>query len=99
MRSRKAPRAYHRAAPLLHLAPVCFPSPQQETAVIDGSDRVEFEDVDVFACSDIVILCRINGKDVAVTPRTMLPGTQVARTGDRGRLVLSRAVAVDLELV
>ena len=64
----------------------------------DGSDRVEFADVDVFASSDVVMLCRINGKTVAVTQRTMLPGSEVSRVGDRGRLILTRDVAIGLEL-
>jgi len=66
--------------------------------MMDGSDRVEFDDVHVFASSDVVILCSINGKAVAVTPDTVLPGTQVSRIGDRGRLVLPRRIAVDLAL-
>ena len=66
--------------------------------MMDGSDRVELADVDVFASNDIVMLCRINGKVVAVTQRTALPGTEVSRTGDRGLLVLARDVAVGLAL-
>ena len=66
---------------------------------MDGTARVEFEDVDVFASSDIVMLCHINGRKVAVTQRTVLPGSEVSRVGDRGRLVLTREVAIGLELV
>ncbi len=61
--------------------------------MMDGSDRVTFDDVQV------LLSCRVGRKFVWVPPRRMLPGTSIARAGDRGRLVLSREVALNLGLV
>ena len=61
-------------------------------------DRLPFDDVEV--TSDGVILsCRVEKQVVWVPLRRMLPGTTIARTGDRGRLVLSRAMTIALGLV
>jgi len=66
--------------------------------MMDGSDRVTFDDVEV-ASDGVILSCRVGKKVVWVPPRRMLPGTTVARRGDRGRLVLSREVALNLGLV
>ena len=67
---------------------------------MDGSDRVTFEDVEVTRDGGGVILsCRVGKKMVGVPPRRMLSGTTIARTGDRGRLVLSREMALNLGLL
>jgi hypothetical protein len=59
---------------------------------------VTFDDVEV--TSDGVILsCRVRKKVVRVPQQQMLPGTTIARTGDRGRLVLSRWLALNLGLI
>ncbi len=66
--------------------------------MIDGSDRLEFADVEVISNTGLLLICRIGGQRVAVPPERMLPGTEISRAGDR-RLVLSRAEAVNLGLL
>ncbi len=66
--------------------------------MVDGSDRVTFDDVEV-ASAGVMLSCRVGKKVVWVTPRRMLPGTTIAHTGDRGRLVLSRELALNLGLI
>ena len=66
--------------------------------MVDGSDRVEFADVYVVSDSRFVVMCRIGNLVVAVRPSSILPGSEVKVKGDRGRLVLSREVAVSLGL-
>ena len=66
--------------------------------MIDGSDRVEFADVEVIGYRGLLLKCRVGKRSVRVPLLRMLPGTTVALVGDRGRLVLSRAVALDLGL-
>jgi hypothetical protein len=67
--------------------------------VIDGSDRVELVDVDVVSASRFVLTCRVGTRIIAVRPASLLPGTDIKVTGDRGRLVLSRKDAASLGLV
>ena len=67
--------------------------------MVDGSRRVEFDDVEVIRDANLILMCRVGTKVVAVPPLRMLPGTTIARTGDRGRLVLSRELALNLGLV
>jgi CheY-like chemotaxis protein len=66
--------------------------------MMDGSDRVEFADVHVVSANDYILTCRIGPRVVAVRLRSLLPGTEINATGDRGRLVLTRAEAVSLGL-
>ncbi len=66
--------------------------------MMDGSDRVTFDDVQVLS-DGVILSCRVGRKFVWVPPRRMLPGTSIARAGDRGRLVLSREAALNLGLV
>jgi hypothetical protein len=66
--------------------------------MIDGTKRVEFEDVEVLEAGGLVMRCRVGGKIVLVPPLRLLPGTQIRQTGDRGRLILPHDVAVDLGL-
>ena len=66
--------------------------------MMDGSDRVTFDNVEV-ASDGIILSCLVGKKVVWVPPRRMLPGTTVAHRGDRGRLVLSREVALNLGLI
>ena len=66
---------------------------------MDGSNRVEYADVEVIRDTSVILMCRVGTKVVGVPPRWMLPGTTIARTGDRGRLVLPREVALNLGLV
>ena len=66
--------------------------------MMDGSDRVTFDDVQVLS-DGVILSCRVGKKVVWVPPQRMLPGTTIARRGDRGRLVLSREVALNLGLL
>jgi hypothetical protein len=66
--------------------------------MIDGSDRVTFDNVDVVS-DGAILSCRVGKNVVWVPPRRMLPGTTIARAGDRGRLVLSRQTALNLGLI
>jgi hypothetical protein len=61
--------------------------------------RVEFEDVEVLTATDFVLRCRVEGKFVGVPALRVLPGTDVARRGDRGHLVLPLELAEQLGLV
>ena len=66
----------------------------------DGTNRVEFPDVEATGEDGLSALtCRVGGLIVAVPPFRILPGSEVWRVGDRGRLVLPRDVAVQLGLV
>ena len=61
--------------------------------MIDGTQRLQFEDVQVLAATNFILMCRIGKKFVGVPCLRALPGTEIARRGDRGRLVLPRDVA------
>jgi len=64
--------------------------------MLDGAQRVAFDDVEVVRRADLVVTCRLGTRVVTVPTRRMLPGTTIARMGDRGRLVLSRELALNL---
>ena len=66
--------------------------------MIDGSQRVEFEDVHVLGMSDLVMMCQIGDQIVKVSSLQILPGTTISGHGDRGRLVVSRRLAIALGL-
>jgi len=59
---------------------------------------VTFDNVEVISATDLVVMCDVGGRVVGVPPPQMLPGSLISRAGDRGRLVLSRATAVELGL-
>jgi hypothetical protein len=67
--------------------------------MIDGSAGVTFEDVLVIRRTDLVVICRVGARVVAVPPIRMLPGTTIQESGALGRLVLPREVALNLRLV
>jgi hypothetical protein len=67
--------------------------------MLDGPDHVTFDDVEVLS-DGVILSCRVAKKGIVwVPPRRMQSGTTIARKGDRGRLVLSREVALNLGLV
>jgi hypothetical protein len=66
--------------------------------IIDGSQRVEFDNVEVIRDGGLVLMCRVGTKVVGVRQRSVLPGPTIFGAGDRGRLVLSREVALNLGL-
>jgi hypothetical protein len=66
--------------------------------MIDGTKRIEIENVEVLDASGRLMRCRCGDRIVGVPPLRILPGTEVRWTGDRGRLVLPLEVAVNLGL-
>jgi hypothetical protein len=66
--------------------------------MIDGAQRVELDNVEVVRDTKLVLMCRVGRRIVGVSSHRMLPGTTIARQGDRGRLVLSRERALNLGL-
>jgi hypothetical protein len=66
--------------------------------MIGGSEQVEVRDVEVVAATYFTLRCIIGGRFVGVPSLKTLPGTDVARRGDRGRLILPRDVAERLGL-
>ena len=67
--------------------------------MLDGTDRVTFEDVYVLAENAAVILCGVDGNVVGIPRRRLLPGTEIAAREDHGTLVLERAFAELLHLL
>ena len=65
----------------------------------DDARHVDFADVEVLAATDFVLRCRVEGKFVGVPALRVLPGTEVARRGDRGHLVLPVDLAEKLGLI
>jgi hypothetical protein len=67
---------------------------------VDGTKRVVFDDVEVVASTQQVLLCRVSGGEMCgISPLRLLPGSEISRSGDRGRLVLALEVAKSLNLV
>jgi len=63
--------------------------------MIEVTNRVEIVDVEALDGGGLVMHCRIGNRVVWVPSLGMLPGTEIRRQGDRGRLVLAHDVAVD----
>jgi len=63
--------------------------------MIEATNRVEIADVEALDGGGLVMHCRIGNRVVWVPSLGMLPGTEIRRQGDRGRLVLAHDVAVD----
>jgi hypothetical protein len=67
--------------------------------MVDTTKRVELSDVEVLNPSGLVLRCRVGHRIFGIPPLQMLPGTEIQRSGDRGRLVLPLNVAEELGLV
>ena len=78
--------------------PTASQSQIQESVIMEGSDPVEFRDVEALSYRRLSLVCRVGSTLVSVPPRRILPGSQVRRCGDRGKLVLPKEVAVNLGL-
>jgi hypothetical protein len=63
----------------------------------DG-ERLTLEGV-LFVSNGLVPICEYRGFRFAVPFRVFEPGTTILWPGDRGKLVLARAVAKELELM
>ena len=66
--------------------------------MIEGTKQVEFADVEVLEYGGPVMCCRVGDRVVWVPALRVLPGTEIKKRGDRGRLVLPTELAVDLGL-
>jgi len=66
--------------------------------MVDGSRRVEFDDVEVIRDANLILMCRVGTTVVAVPPLRMLPGTTIWPV-ERGQLVLARELALNLGLI
>ena len=67
--------------------------------MLEAAECVEIADVEVLDGGSLVMRCRIGDRVLWVPSLGTLPGTEIARQGDRGRLVLPQDLAVDLGLV
>jgi hypothetical protein len=67
--------------------------------MVDSTNRVVFDEVEVIEHGDLALRCRIGAKVVSIPPLRVLTGSTVSYPGDCGRLVLPREVAVHLKLV
>ena len=63
-----------------------------------GAEMVQLEDV-LFISNGLVPICEYKGRRFGIPFRVLEPGSTIHAPGDRGRLVLARAVAEWLELV
>jgi hypothetical protein len=66
--------------------------------MLEATKRVEIADVEALDGGGLVMHCRIGNRVMWIPSLGMLPGTEIKRQGDRGRLVLAHDVAVDLGL-
>lgn len=64
-----------------------------------ADSSVQFDDVEVLRDGGLALLCVIGGKQVWVPKAQMLPGSQLTKAGDRGRLVVPDWFAADHGLV
>ena len=67
--------------------------------MMDGSDMVEFRNVEVLARNQHVLVCLVAGKLVSIPPGRLLPGSTIRQQGDIGTLVLTREVAEAFKLL
>jgi len=63
-----------------------------------GAELVKLEDV-LFISNGLVPICEYKGRRFSVPFRVLEPGSTIHAPGDRGTLVLARAVAEWLELL
>jgi hypothetical protein len=66
--------------------------------MLEAAHRVEIADVEVLDYGALVIRCRVGDRVVWVPSLGTLPGAELWRQGDRGRLVIPHDLAVDLGL-
>lgn len=60
---------------------------------------MEFSDALVLFDTGLSLVCLVNGIRVRVPSRLMLSPTEVRQTGQRGKLVIPRYLAVNIGLV
>ena len=60
---------------------------------------MEFSDALVLFDTGLSLVCLVNGMRVRVPSRLMLSPTEIRRTGQRGKLVIPRFLAVNIGLV
>jgi hypothetical protein len=66
--------------------------------MMDGTMRVEFE-AEVLGSTRSLMRLRVGERIVGVPPLRLLPGTEVQRAGDLGKIVLPSEVARKLGLL
>jgi len=64
-----------------------------------GVNLVELQNVELLNYNGDVLLCRVDGRVVAIPPRRLLPGSEVRQRGNAGTLVLTRESAEMLGLL
>jgi hypothetical protein len=67
--------------------------------MIDGTRRIELENVVAMSRTPSVLRCRVGPRIVCIPLWCMLPGTEVRKPSDRGRLVLPLQWAEQLRLL
>lgn len=77
--------------------PSSVSEPDSGSMMTDGSDRLEFRDVDVLGYRGVTLRCRVGTRVVSI-PLHCTPGSTMCGRGDRRRLVLMRKVAIALGL-
>ena len=60
---------------------------------------VEFLDVEVVSESDLVLCCRVAGRDYWIAHDRLITGSSIAHFGDRGTIVVARQFAEDQGLL
>ena len=63
------------------------------------SPAVEFSYAEAVELRGMNLHCLVRGRRAALSPLLIQPGSDVWRPGDRGRLVIPRWLAVELNLV
>jgi hypothetical protein len=61
-------------------------------------DEVAIEDVEVIGETELTLICRIRGRRVMIPRLQIDRRSTVRRVGDRGRLIVPRWLADDLDL-
>ena len=63
------------------------------------TQTMEFADVEIVHINSLMAMCRVDNRIVAVPLGRILSGSEVAYTGDRGRLIIGRELALNLQLL
>jgi len=66
---------------------------------VTEGNAVAFDNVELLGGSNLVLRCRIEDRIVGIPPFRLLPGSEIVRAGDRGKVVLPKDLAARLGLV
>jgi hypothetical protein len=67
-------------------------------AMLTSEATVEFKDVECILGSSMAVLCVIGNKQVWIPRTEIWRGSQIRDRGERGKLVIPRRLAMNLEL-